>query len=62
MASRDRVITFRPDSDTLTGMEALRERDGVPFSEQLRRALRPWLESKGVLKPDRKRAFTRKRL
>ena len=45
-----RVTTFRIDGDLLEGMEALKERDGMPYSEQLRRALRPFLESKGVLK------------
>lgn len=35
-------------------------RDGVPVSEQLRRAVQDWLEKKGV-KGERKRAVTRKR-
>jgi len=56
-----RVATFRVDEDLLEGMEQLRARDGMPFSEQIRRALRPWLESKGVMKAERKRAVTRKR-
>ncbi len=42
-------------------MVTLRERDGVPYSEQIRRALRAWLVMKNVLKPERKRAVTRKR-
>ena len=58
---RDKVLTFRPDADIHDAMEALRDRDGVPFSEQIRRALRAWLESKGVMKADRSRASTRKR-
>jgi hypothetical protein len=34
----------------------------MPLSEQIRRALRPWLEAKGVIKEaDRKRAAARKR-
>ncbi len=49
---RKRVITYRPDNDTFAAMTALRERDGVPFSEQIRRATRAWLEAKGVLKSD----------
>ncbi len=61
MTPRDRVVTFRPDEDILEAMNSLRERDGVPFSEQMRRALRQWLLSKGVMKADRKRAGTRKR-
>jgi uncharacterized protein (DUF4415 family) len=56
-----KVTTFRVDGDVLEGMKALQERDGISFSEQIRRALRPWLEQKGVLKAERKRAVTRKR-
>ena len=62
MTPVDKVTTFRLDDDLLKDMEALRERDGIPFSEQIRRALRMWLETKGVSqKTDRKRATTRKR-
>lgn len=56
-----RVMTFRPDEDILEAMEALQERDGTPYSVQIRRALRSWLTEKGVMKADRKRASTRKR-
>ena len=31
-------------------MEALKERDGTPFNVQANKALREWLERKGVLK------------
>ena len=61
MSPSDRVITFRPDDEILAGMEALKEQDGTPFSEQVRRALREWLANKGAMKADRKRAGTRKR-
>jgi hypothetical protein len=61
MTLTDRVITFRPDEDILAAMEALKDRDGVSFSEQVRRALRTWLREKGVLQTERKRAGTRKR-
>lgn len=61
MAPRNAVITFRPDADIHAAMTALREQEGVPFSQQIRRALRVWLESKGAMKADRKRAATRKR-
>ena len=43
-----KVTTFRIDDELLAQMEALKERDGIPFSEQIRRALRMFLESKGV--------------
>jgi len=55
------VTTFRVDDDVLEGMRRLQERDGISYSEQIRRALRPWLEKKGVMKAERKRASTRKR-
>lgn len=57
-----RVTTFRVDEELLEAMRQLQERDGILPSEQIRRALRPWLEEKGVLtKAERKRAATRKR-
>jgi hypothetical protein len=53
---------FRIDPDILEGLHVVKERDGVPLSEQVRRALRAWLEQRDVvLKADRKRAGTRKR-
>jgi hypothetical protein len=55
MSPIDRVVTFRPDEDLLKGMEALKERDGVPYSEQIRRSLRMWLDTKGVLTQARPR-------
>jgi hypothetical protein len=61
MTPRDKVLTFRPDLDVLDAMTSLRERVGVPFSEQIRRALRTWLQDQGELRADRKRASTRKR-
>jgi hypothetical protein len=61
MSPRERVITFRPDNDIFEAMTSLRDRDGVPFSQQIRRGLRMWLESKGVLQMPRKRKAVRKR-
>ena len=45
-----KVTTFRVDPDVQRAMEALRERDGISLSEQIRRALRSWLEAKGTLR------------
>jgi Ribbon-helix-helix domain len=54
--------TFRIDRRLLDALEEVKRRDGVPISEQVRRALEAWLEGKGVLeKSDRSRAQTRKR-
>ena len=61
MTPRDRVITFRPDLEDIDAMRALKERDGIPLSEQLRRALKMWLDGKGVKKAPRQRADTRRR-
>ena len=49
-----KVMTFRIDDDLIEGMDKLWERDGIAVSEQVRRALRVWLESKGI-KTARKR-------
>ncbi len=58
-----RMATFRVDDELLEGMRRVYERDGVQISEQVRRAIRMWLESKGVVdvKAERTRAVTRKR-
>jgi hypothetical protein len=45
---RRKVAAFRLDDDLLEGMQETWERHGVQPSEQVRRALRAWLESKGV--------------
>jgi metal-responsive CopG/Arc/MetJ family transcriptional regulator len=60
-ASFRKVTTFRIDADLLDGLQEVWERDGVAVSEQVRRAIRMWLEQKGVMKAERKRTTTRKR-
>jgi hypothetical protein len=49
------LTAFRLDPAVLDGLRAVKDRDGVPLSVQVDRALRAWLESKGlkVEKPDR---------
>jgi hypothetical protein len=42
--------TFRLGNDLLDAMSRLQERDGIPPSEQVRRALAAFLITKGVLK------------
>ena len=57
-----KISTFRIDEELLDGMRQMQERDGVPVPEQVRRAIRGWLEEKGIkVKSERKRAVTRKR-
>jgi predicted transcriptional regulator len=62
MTPTRRNTTIRLDDELYAGMQQIWERDGIQPSEQMRRALRAWLESKGVkLKAERPRAVTRKR-
>ena len=56
-----RRYSFWIDIDLLDGLRAIRERDGILESEQIRRAIRQWLKSKGIKKPECKRAGTRRR-
>lgn len=56
-----KLTNFRIDEDLAVGLRQVRERDGIPDSEQIRRALRAWLVGKGVIKAERKRAVTRRR-
>lgn len=56
-----RQTAFRIESDLLDALQEIKRRDGVPVSEQVRRALQAWVESKGVRRAERKRAVTRKR-
>jgi hypothetical protein len=53
--TKDALTTFRLGYDMYQSMLALRERDGMPFSVQIRRALEVFLKQKGVwrAKPDR---------
>jgi hypothetical protein len=54
--------TFFIDEDQRAALTAIKERDGISESEQIRRAIKAWVESKGVpVKGERKRADTRKR-
>lgn len=59
-----RVTTFRIDEELLDGLREVFDRDGVMPGEQVRRAIRAWLEAKGVIEPkktERKRVATRRR-
>lgn len=53
---------FRLEVELLLGLQAVRDREGISVSEQVRRAIQLWLRDKGVtMKTERKRAATRKR-
>jgi hypothetical protein len=60
--SQKKQTAFRIDPEILAGLQDVKERDGIPLSEQVRRSLRRWLEERGVkIETGRKRAATRKR-
>jgi metal-responsive CopG/Arc/MetJ family transcriptional regulator len=44
------VVAFRFDPDLVEALDRLFDRDGISPSEAVRRALRPWLVNKGVLR------------
>lgn len=56
-----KLTNFRIDPDLAAGLKLVKERDGIPEGEQIRRAVRAWLEAKGGIKAERKQAATRKR-
>lgn len=43
------LTAFRIDPQVMEGLRLIKERDGVPLSVQVDRALRAWLESKGII-------------
>ncbi len=49
------VVTFRPGAALLAAMAKLKDRDGISYSEQLRRAVEAFLIKKQVYKKDRTR-------
>jgi hypothetical protein len=54
--------TFFIDDDQRAALAAIKERDGISESEQIRRAIKAWIEQKGATaRTERKRAVTRKR-
>jgi hypothetical protein len=55
-------VNIRLERHLVEGMEEVKRRDGVPISEQVRRAVTAWLETKGVkVKIGAPRVDTRKR-
>jgi len=48
------MISLRLDVEHSRWLKAIKARDGIPESEQIRRALMLWFAQKGVLKPKRK--------
>ena len=42
------LAAFRLEPELLAGLKAIRERDGILISWQVRQAIREWLDSKGI--------------
>jgi hypothetical protein len=60
--SEKKQTAFRLEPEILDGLQLVKDRIGIPISEQVRRALRDWLERHGALrKPERKRTVSRRR-
>ena len=60
--SPKKAYTLKIDPELLAALRAIKARDGIGESEQIRRGIQLWLKQKGVtVKADRKRASTRKR-
>jgi hypothetical protein len=49
------MISLRLEPAQARLLKEIKARDGIPESEQIRRALAAWFEQKGVLKPKKKR-------
>lgn len=59
---RRKLYSFWIEPEQAAAVKALKERDGIPESEQIRRAIDAWLEGKGVSrKAAPRRAATRRR-
>jgi hypothetical protein len=57
-----KLHNFYLDPELSTGLKAIKERDGITEAEQVRRAVREWLERKGVtLKPAPRRVSPRRK-
>lgn len=56
-------MNVRVEVSLVEALRAVKARDGIPISEQIRRALRQWLEQRGVALEEagRRRAATRRR-
>jgi len=56
------LTAFRIEPDIMEGLRQVKDRDGIPMSVQVHRALLAWLDAKGAsVKTDRRRATPRKR-
>ena len=54
------LTAFRVEADIMEALRRVKDRDGVPLSVQVDRALRAWLEKKGVAVKKPLKASSRK--
>lgn len=60
--ARRKIYSFAIDEELAAGLKEIKERDGIAESEQIRRAVREWLQDKGAsFKAERKRVGPRRR-
>ena len=59
--SERKLTTFYIDLDLSQALKAVKERDGVPEAEQIRRAVREWFEKRGALKAAPRRVGARRK-
>ena len=43
-----RLTNFRLEDELLEGLSQVKDRDGIPLTEQVRRAVRLWLDSRAI--------------
>ena len=57
-----KLYTFPIEADLALGLKAVKAQEGISEAEQIRRGIRMWLESKGVMeKAGRRRVVARRR-
>ena len=61
MTSPSQPTAFRLDPALLAALQKIRRRDGVPISEQVRRALQAWIGSRDVVRAVPRRTPTRRK-
>jgi hypothetical protein len=55
------IYNFAIDPELLAALRHVKARDGISESEQIRRGIRLWLKTKGVMKSQRKRTSSQPR-
>jgi predicted DNA-binding protein len=55
-----KLAAFRLPDELIAALQQIKERDGIPIAEQVRRALEAWVQSKGI-KAASRRASTRRK-